>query len=151
MEFHVNIIQRALIPTQITAGVTAPDLDDAGKPLKDDEDKPVLTAKYPGLHALRHFYASWCITGKRTAAWSCPPRSCNTGLGTRRLPSRSIHMVTCFRAAMTAPNWQTFPATNVADAQSPGYFGSEPPPPRHRERCLPLGSLRFRLLPYCCR
>jgi hypothetical protein len=27
----------------------------------DEEGAPVKAAKYTGLHALRHFYASWCI------------------------------------------------------------------------------------------
>jgi integrase len=40
-----NILQRGLIPLQIAAGLTTPN----GK------------AKYTGLHAFRHFYASWCI------------------------------------------------------------------------------------------
>src|SRR5262249_45717655 len=40
-----NIIRRGLIPAQKAAGVVT----NNGK------------AKYTGLHALRHFYASWCI------------------------------------------------------------------------------------------
>jgi len=48
IESHANIINRGLIPVQISAGIT---LDD-GQEAK---------AKYTGLHALRHFYASWCI------------------------------------------------------------------------------------------
>ena len=42
----------------IAAGVTVP----SGK--KDDEGNPILKAKYPGLHALRHWFASWCINRK---------------------------------------------------------------------------------------
>jgi integrase len=42
---HANLVNRGLGPVQIAAGV----IDAAGK------------AKYSGLHALRHFYASWCI------------------------------------------------------------------------------------------
>jgi integrase len=45
VESHSNIVQRGLAPVQIAAGVVTK----AGK------------AKYTGLHALRHFYASWCI------------------------------------------------------------------------------------------
>jgi len=45
IESHSNIVQRGLAPVQIAAGVVTK----AGK------------AKYTGLHALRHFYASWCI------------------------------------------------------------------------------------------
>jgi len=60
IENHSNIVQRGLAPAQIAAGVTVPVLDKHGKPAKDD-GKPIVAAKYTGLHALRHFYASWCI------------------------------------------------------------------------------------------
>jgi integrase len=42
-ENHANVINRGLIPARAAAGVVTVD----GK------------AKYTGLHALRHFYASW--------------------------------------------------------------------------------------------
>ncbi len=45
VESHANIVTRGLCPTLVDAGVTAPD---GG-------------AKYTGLHALRHYFASWCI------------------------------------------------------------------------------------------
>src|SRR5262249_41670084 len=45
---HKSIIRSALMPAQISAGVVS---SSGG-------------AKYPGLHALRHFYASWCINRK---------------------------------------------------------------------------------------
>src|SRR5262249_3053533 len=47
------IINRGVVPTQIEAGVTTTVAGAHGVPIK--------RAKYPGLHALRHFYASWCI------------------------------------------------------------------------------------------
>jgi integrase len=50
VEWHTNIILRGFIPTLIKAGVTAKGSDGE------------LTAKYTGLHALRHFYASWCAS-----------------------------------------------------------------------------------------
>jgi integrase len=53
VENHANIVQRGLWPTLIAAGVT--------KSGKDADGEPILLAKYSGLHALRHFYASWCI------------------------------------------------------------------------------------------
>lgn len=55
IEWHANIIKRGLIPAQIAAGVTV----DSGK--VDTDGNPIPAAKYPGLHALRHFFASWCI------------------------------------------------------------------------------------------
>jgi integrase len=45
VENRNNIVNRKWLPLQVRAGVTAPD----------------GTAKYTGLHALRHFFASWCI------------------------------------------------------------------------------------------
>src|SRR5262249_311324 len=48
VEHHSNIVTRGLAPVQVAASVVAK----AGK------------AKYTGLHALRHFYASWCINRK---------------------------------------------------------------------------------------
>jgi integrase len=59
-EWHTNIILRGLIPTLLAAGVTKPVMDDKGKPMRGDDGKPVVEAKYSGMHALRHFYASWC-------------------------------------------------------------------------------------------
>lgn len=54
-ESHANIINRGFDPIQIKAGVCDP------HPQKlDDDGKPVMVARY-GLHALRHFFASWAI------------------------------------------------------------------------------------------
>lgn len=55
VESHRAIRSRGLIAAQIRGGVTL----DTGK--VDDKGQPILAAKYTGLHALRHFYASWCI------------------------------------------------------------------------------------------
>lgn len=54
-EGHANIINRGLIPAMIAAGVSV----DSGK--RGEDGKPTVAAKYTGLHALRHFYASWLI------------------------------------------------------------------------------------------
>jgi integrase len=50
-----------LKPTMIRAGLTKPVLDREGKPMIGKDGQVVLRAKYTGLHALRHFYASWSI------------------------------------------------------------------------------------------
>jgi integrase len=62
VEFHVNIIERGLRPTLIRAGITVPALDEAGEPLHGADGRPLVEAKYTGMHALRHFYASWCAS-----------------------------------------------------------------------------------------
>jgi integrase len=52
---HSNIINRGFDPIQVKAGVTVP------RPTaKGDDGRPRLSAKY-GMHALRHFFASWAI------------------------------------------------------------------------------------------
>ena len=33
-----------------------------------------MAAKYTGLHALRHFYASWCINRKADGGLELPPK-----------------------------------------------------------------------------
>jgi len=60
IEWHTNIVLRGLQPTLMKAGVTVRAKDDKGRPMVDQDGNPVFEAKYTGLHALRHFYASWC-------------------------------------------------------------------------------------------
>jgi integrase len=65
VENHGNIIQRGFWPTQIAAGVV------------DHEGKP----KYSGLHALRHFYASWCINRRADGGLELPIKLVQQRLG----------------------------------------------------------------------
>ena len=37
--------------------------------------------KYSGLHALRHFYASWCINRKADGGLELPPKSVQVRMG----------------------------------------------------------------------
>jgi integrase len=60
-----NIIRRALIPAQSAAGVKTKD----GK------------AKYTGMHALRHFYASWCINRRADGGLELPAKVVQERLG----------------------------------------------------------------------
>jgi integrase len=70
-----NISKRGLCPVQIAAGVTV----DTGK--TDKDGKPVLRAKYTGMHALRHFYASWCINRLADGGMGLPPKVVQERLG----------------------------------------------------------------------
>jgi integrase len=54
-ESHANIINRGFDPIQVKAEVAEPHPTE-----KDKEGRPVMVAKY-GMHALRHFFASWAI------------------------------------------------------------------------------------------
>jgi integrase len=65
IENHSNIVQRGLLPVQIAAGVVKKN----GK------------AKYPGLHALRHFYASWCINRVEDGGLGLPIKIVQQRLG----------------------------------------------------------------------
>jgi integrase len=62
---HENIIRRALIPAQVAAGVVAKD----GGP------------RYTGLHALRHFYASWSINRRADGGLELPAKVVQERLG----------------------------------------------------------------------
>ncbi|MGJ7042105.1 integrase [Shinella sp. BE166] len=55
VEDHNNIVTRWYQPHWVAVGLTKPSSK------LDKDGKPIMQAKYTGLHALRHFYASWCI------------------------------------------------------------------------------------------
>jgi integrase len=65
VESLANIINRGLVPAQISAGVVTPE----GK------------AKYTGMHALRHFYASWLINRVEEGGQALPPKVVQERLG----------------------------------------------------------------------
>ncbi|MEQ1951354.1 tyrosine-type recombinase/integrase [Mesorhizobium yinganensis] len=75
VEGHSNIIKRWYTPVQIAASVTV----QTGE--VDDKGKPTVAAKYPGLHALRHFYASWCINSKEDGGLGLSPKVVQHRLG----------------------------------------------------------------------
>lgn len=66
VESHANIINRGLIPAMVAAGVTV----ETGE--RDEEGNPISAAKYTGLHALRHFYASWLINRPKDGGLGLP-------------------------------------------------------------------------------
>jgi integrase len=65
VENHQNILSRGFFPAQMAAGVIAK----GG------------AAKYTGLHALRHFYASWCINRKADGGLELPLKVVQERLG----------------------------------------------------------------------
>jgi integrase len=65
VEDYSNIIKRGLRPIEIAAGVVT---RSGG-------------AKYPGLHALRHFYASWCINRRVDGGLELPLKVVQARLG----------------------------------------------------------------------
>jgi len=64
VEHHKNIV-RVLRPVLVKAGLTDPE----GEP------------KYTGLHALRHFYVSWCINRRAEGGLELPAKLVQERLG----------------------------------------------------------------------
>ena len=80
IEHHANIL-RDLGPVMIAAGLAIPAKDTSGKLLRDKDGKPVVEPKYNGLHAFRHFYASWCINRKEDGGLALPAKVVQERLG----------------------------------------------------------------------
>ncbi|MBB5755132.1 tyrosine-type recombinase/integrase [Prosthecomicrobium pneumaticum] len=70
-----NIINRGLVPAMLAAGVADP----TGE--VDDEGRPVMKARYSGMHALRHWFASWCINRRADGGLELPPKTVQERLG----------------------------------------------------------------------
>ena len=73
VEHRKNIVERGLVPVMIAAGV-------ASEATGPDGEK-VKRAKYTGLHALRHFYASWCINRRVDGGLELPAKVVQERLG----------------------------------------------------------------------
>jgi integrase len=80
IEHHANILHRGFEPAQVAAGVTNPVLDKEGKPVRDKDGKPVVAPKY-ALHALRHYYASWCINREEEDGLGLPMKIVQERMG----------------------------------------------------------------------
>jgi integrase len=68
-----TIVKRGHKPAQIAADVTIE--------IPGAHGEPVKRAKYPGLHALRHFYASWCINRRADGGLELPAKVVQERLG----------------------------------------------------------------------
>lgn len=75
VEGHSNIVNRGFLPVQIAAGVASA----TGE--RDDDGQPVMAAKYTGLHALRHWFASWCINPKSEGGLELTPKAVQERMG----------------------------------------------------------------------
>jgi integrase len=73
VEHHKNIVERGLAPTMIAAGVTVDE--------KGPDRETVKCPKYTGLHAFRHFYASWCINRREDGGLELPAKVVQERLG----------------------------------------------------------------------
>ena len=81
IQAHANIVTRQLIPLMLKANIVKPVLDENGIPKRDADGKPVVTAKYSGLHCFRHFFASWCINRKDDGGLELPAKVVQGRLG----------------------------------------------------------------------
>jgi len=75
IEWHANIINRGLKPTLVRAGVTVP------SDKRDADGELIMLPKYTGLHALRHWYASWCINSKANGGLELSPKAVQVRMG----------------------------------------------------------------------
>jgi integrase len=73
VESHSNIVKRGLEPTLMAAGVTVEK--------KDADGGAIKRGKYAGLHAFRHFYASWCINRRTDGGLELPGKVIQERLG----------------------------------------------------------------------
>ncbi|WP_027583696.1 site-specific integrase [Bradyrhizobium sp. Ai1a-2] len=78
---HANLMQRSWWPLQLKAGVTKPVLDESGRPKCDEDGRPMVQAKYSGLHCWRHFFASWCINRVADGGLELPAKVVQARLG----------------------------------------------------------------------
>ena len=69
IEHYPNLVNRGFRPAQVAAGVTSPGQGGEAE------------AKYPGLHNLRHFYASWCINRRADGGLELPAKVVQERLG----------------------------------------------------------------------
>jgi integrase len=108
VESHGNAIPRDWQALQLAAGVTVPLLGPAGKPVLDNDKRPVIRAKYPGLHALRHFFASWCAARTQDGGLGLPLKTVQVRMGHSTL-------------AMTADTYgHLFPSQDDAEVLAAG-------------------------------
>ncbi|MER9921624.1 site-specific integrase [Mesorhizobium sp. M0048] len=82
---HENIVRRGLCAPQIAAGLTKQKVlrTKGRKPVLDKDGKQqfITVAKYEGLHALRHFFASWSINSKSRDGRGMNPKEVQDVLG----------------------------------------------------------------------
>jgi len=100
VESHSNIVQRHWHPLQLAAGVAVRAVDDQGN--------LVMQAKYSGLHALRHFFCSWCAARPQDGGLGLPLKTVQVRMGHSTL-------------AMTADRYgHLFPSQDDAEVLATG-------------------------------
>lgn len=75
IENYQNAVRRGLWPAMIAAGITV----DSGA--VDENGARIMKPRYTGFHALRHWYASWCINRKADGGLELSAKAVQTRMG----------------------------------------------------------------------
>lgn len=85
IENHANVVKRIAQAAQIAAGMTVQKakVDKDGNPVCDEAGEQIVEtiAEYPGPHAFRHFFASWCINRKSVGGLELPAKDAQHRMG----------------------------------------------------------------------
>jgi integrase len=85
LESHANLVKRGLHWAQLQCGMTKlkPKLTGVRRPVLQADGSPLIVEapKYEGLHALRHWFASWCINRKADMGRELPAKVVQSYLG----------------------------------------------------------------------
>jgi integrase len=75
------VLPEAIFLEGDAAGVADIVKNDDGKVVLGEDGKPIMRARYTGLHSLRHFFASWCINRKVDGGLELPAKVVQERLG----------------------------------------------------------------------
>jgi integrase len=78
---HTDLLKRGLVPILLAIGLAEQLRDDQGRPRVTTHGDPIVKGRYTGLHAFRHWYASWCINRKSDGGLELPYKTVQTRLG----------------------------------------------------------------------
>jgi integrase len=81
VESHWTMLGKGLHAAQLAGGICSIVKDAAGKIVLDPNGNPIPEVKYTGLHALRHFFASWCINRRVNGGLELPAKVVQERLG----------------------------------------------------------------------
>ena len=87
---------------QRAAGVTKPKIDKTGAQVLDKEGNVVLAPKYPGFHAMRHYFVSWCAAPHEAGGLGLTPKEVQVRAGHSTLAVTTDTYMHLFPVADTA-------------------------------------------------
>jgi integrase len=81
VQSYSNLVMSGLEPAQVACGLAWPRKDADGEVVTGTRGQTLYDAKYPGMHALRHWYASWLINRKADGGLELPLKMVSTRMG----------------------------------------------------------------------